>query len=143
MTNPGVPLIYYGDEIGLAGGGDPDNRRMMPWDDDRLRPAQRELRRRVRALARLRARYRSLGRGRRITRLGTTRDVWIYTRLGCAGEPPLTVVINKADAPREADLPPGRYVDLLADLAEVDGGLYALPPRSAMVLRPAAVGDGP
>ena len=31
LTNPGVPLIYYGDEIGLAGGGDPDNRRMMPW----------------------------------------------------------------------------------------------------------------
>jgi glycosidase len=31
FTNPGIPLIYYGDEIGLAGGGDPDNRRMMPW----------------------------------------------------------------------------------------------------------------
>lgn len=25
----GIPLIYYGDEIGLAGAGDPDNRRMM------------------------------------------------------------------------------------------------------------------
>ena len=40
MTNPGIPLIYYGDEIGLAGGGDPDNRRMMPWNDDQLLPAQ-------------------------------------------------------------------------------------------------------
>ena len=28
-----MPLIYYGDEIGLAGGGDPDNRRMMQWDN--------------------------------------------------------------------------------------------------------------
>lgn len=27
----GVPLIYYGDEIGLEGGEDPDNRRDMPW----------------------------------------------------------------------------------------------------------------
>lgn len=33
MTVPGVPCIYYGDEIGLDGGQDPDNRRCMPWDD--------------------------------------------------------------------------------------------------------------
>lgn len=26
----GIPLIYYGDEVGLAGAGDPDNRRMLP-----------------------------------------------------------------------------------------------------------------
>lgn len=28
---PGVPCIYYGDEAGLAGGKDPDNRRYFPW----------------------------------------------------------------------------------------------------------------
>jgi len=33
MTIPGIPVIYYGDEIGLAGGGDPDNRRMMHFAD--------------------------------------------------------------------------------------------------------------
>ncbi|MBZ0287765.1 MAG: hypothetical protein K8I30_09140, partial [Anaerolineae bacterium] len=32
MAYPGVPCIYYGDEIGLPGGRDPDNRRTMPWD---------------------------------------------------------------------------------------------------------------
>ena len=32
MTLPGVPLIYYGDEAGLAGGKDPDNRKSFPWD---------------------------------------------------------------------------------------------------------------
>lgn len=28
---PGVPCIYYGDEAGLIGGKDPDNRRFFPW----------------------------------------------------------------------------------------------------------------
>ncbi len=33
MTTPGIPCIYYGDEIGMPGGNDPDNRRMMHFDD--------------------------------------------------------------------------------------------------------------
>lgn len=28
---PGIPCIYYGDEAGLAGESDPDNRRFFPW----------------------------------------------------------------------------------------------------------------
>lgn len=31
FTLPGVPLVYYGDEIGLKGGKEPDNRRSYPW----------------------------------------------------------------------------------------------------------------
>ncbi|MDP4143696.1 MAG: alpha-amylase family glycosyl hydrolase [Bacillota bacterium] len=31
VTYPGVPCIYYGDETGLPGADDPDNRRAMPW----------------------------------------------------------------------------------------------------------------
>jgi glycosidase len=34
-TLPGAPCVYYGDEIGLAGGLEPDSRRGFPWDDDR------------------------------------------------------------------------------------------------------------
>jgi cyclomaltodextrinase len=33
LTMPGAPSIYYGDEIGLTGGADPDNRRTFPWED--------------------------------------------------------------------------------------------------------------
>lgn len=32
MSTPGIPCIYYGDEIGLPGANDPDNRRMMRFD---------------------------------------------------------------------------------------------------------------
>lgn len=32
MTSRGIPCIYYGDEIGMPGGNDPDNRRMMHFD---------------------------------------------------------------------------------------------------------------
>jgi len=32
MTYVGAPSIYYGDEIGLTGGKDPDNRRTFNWD---------------------------------------------------------------------------------------------------------------
>ena len=30
---PGIPCIYYGDEAGLSGGKDPENRKYFPWDD--------------------------------------------------------------------------------------------------------------
>ena len=31
MTYVGIPQVYYGDEVGLEGGRDPDNRRTFPW----------------------------------------------------------------------------------------------------------------
>jgi len=30
---PGIPCIYYGDEAGLSGGKDPENRKYFPWDN--------------------------------------------------------------------------------------------------------------
>ena len=32
---PGMPFIYYGDEVGMTGGHDPDCRRGMLWDEQR------------------------------------------------------------------------------------------------------------
>lgn len=34
MTWPGAPTIYYGDEAGLCGFTDPDNRRTYPWGNE-------------------------------------------------------------------------------------------------------------
>jgi glycosidase len=52
MTARGIPMIYYGDEIGMRGGGDPDNRRDFPggWPEDAhtTRSPRRAARRRSR-----------------------------------------------------------------------------------------------
>lgn len=34
MTWPGAPTIYYGDEVGVCGWTDPDNRRTYPWGNE-------------------------------------------------------------------------------------------------------------
>ena len=33
MTYLGAPMVYYGDEVGMWGGGDPDDRKPMVWAD--------------------------------------------------------------------------------------------------------------
>ena len=45
MTWPGAPTIYYGDEAGVCGWTDPDNRRTYPWghEDQELIDFHREM----------------------------------------------------------------------------------------------------
>jgi glycosidase len=52
MTIPGVPVIFYGDEIGLPGANDPDNRRWMKFEN--LTFEENELRETVKKLIALR-----------------------------------------------------------------------------------------
>lgn len=37
---PGIPCIYYGDEVGLTGGKDPDNRKFYPWGRENMEVLQ-------------------------------------------------------------------------------------------------------
>jgi len=43
LTIPGIPILYYGDEIGMAGAGDPDNRRMMRFENLKKQEAALQL----------------------------------------------------------------------------------------------------
>lgn len=134
MTNAGVPLIYYGDEIGLAGGGDPDNRRMMVWDESALSEAQKALRERVRTLAHIRASYKALSRGTRTT-LSSSADGWVYRMGGCGeGAPDVVVALNRGDEGATAVIPAGSYTDLV-DGGAVAGGSVAVPARGYRILR--------
>ncbi|GGK11792.1 neopullulanase [Caldalkalibacillus thermarum] len=60
MTYMGVPCIYYGDEIGMTGEGDPDCRKPMIWEKDKQ---DLELFRFYQQLIQLRKRYRALRDG--------------------------------------------------------------------------------
>ncbi len=65
MCYPGAPCIYYGDEVGMTGGKDPDCRRAFQWDERRWKTGLLEYVRRCIALRRAhpalrRGTYRSL-----------------------------------------------------------------------------------
>jgi len=76
LGSPGVPCLYYGDEIGLEGGADPDNRRCMEWDESRW---DKERLARTAALVRERRQSPSLRRGGFVD-LGSAGDVLAFAR---------------------------------------------------------------
>jgi cyclomaltodextrinase / maltogenic alpha-amylase / neopullulanase len=63
LSIDGVPMIYYGDEIGLTGAGDPDNRRFMPWEG--LLPEQEAVRKHLSQVAKTRQAHPALRYGSR------------------------------------------------------------------------------
>ncbi len=130
FTNPGIPLVYYGDEVGLAGGGDPDNRRMMPWAG--LNTHQTALRDRVTALGRIRGEHPVVARGKRTT-LAATADTWVYQMAGCESAP-VTVAINKSDTDQVVEIPAGEHTNLETG-DTVTGGTHTLKARDFLVIQ--------
>ena len=85
LTNKGAPLIYYGDEIGLPGAGDPDNRRMMQWTGYSARRSRRS------TLASRRstpsARRTPPCAGARGPHSQVDQDLWVYQLTTLPGDP--------------------------------------------------------
>ncbi len=98
---PGAPAVYYGDEIGLEGGKDPDCRRAFPWDSAEWKG---DLHTWVRNLIAVRTARASLRRGdyARLT-VDEERGVYAFTRT--LGEERTLVVLNTGDRLQELELP--------------------------------------
>jgi glycosidase len=112
LTLRGIPEIYYGDEIGMAGGGDPDNRRDFPggWIGDandaftasgRTRE-QQEIFSYVQSLLTLRHEHAAL-RGGQLWHLESDESSYVFARE--SEEERLVVAFNNADQPRELRIP--------------------------------------
>lgn len=128
LTSPGIPMIYYGDEWGMPGAGDPDNRRFMQWEGHTAN--QIFLRDRIAGLTRARAQHVALRRGTR-SQLGATSDVFVY-KMSAPGDT-VFVALNRSDAAQPAvNLPAGDYTDAVTGDA-IQAPLM-IPPRSALVL---------
>jgi glycosidase len=99
-TQNGVPLLYYGDEVGLPGAADPDNRRFMKWSA--LSAFEEATLEHSRRLGRARAELVALRRGGRAT-LWVDDDVYVYARV--SGSQVVVVALNRAAAARGPDVP--------------------------------------
>ena len=94
MTWTGAPTIYYGDEAGMTGFTDPDNRRTYPWGDE-----DQNLIEYHRFLARLRRKSPTLRRGS-LLRLPDEDGLLAYARFA-RGKEKYIVLININHIPIE------------------------------------------
>ncbi|HEY3440847.1 MAG TPA: alpha-amylase family glycosyl hydrolase [Paludibaculum sp.] len=134
LTTRGIPMIYYGDEIAMPGGNDPDNRRDFPggWKED-ARNAFTSAGRTAdeNALFDQVKKLIALRKGSAALRRGATKNLmvgeqqWVYART--SGGETVLVVLNNAGAEAEvvAPAPPemrGKWTDRVGALGTVEVG---------------------
>jgi len=112
LTLRGIPQLYYGDEIGMQGGDDPDNRRDFPggfpgdarnaFQPDQRTPEEQEIFSHVQRLVQLRRDHPAL-RGGRQWHIGWDENYYAFLRE--SPEERLLVVFNNADTPRSFSVP--------------------------------------
>ena len=135
LTLDGIPVLYYGDEIGLAGATDPDSRRLMPADAD-LNALQLALRENTQTLGQARACSSTLRHGARTTRYANA-DVMVIELSDATGA--ALLVFSRSQAAQTIPLSgvsAPAYEDIISHAKlSAPGGNVALtvPPLSAMV----------
>ena len=112
LTARGIPMIYYGDEIGMKGGNDPDNRRDFPggWTEDPRNafdaagrtPEEQKLFTQLQRLIGIRAGSEALRRGRMIDLLVEDR-AYAFARISASSR--MIVVLNNALEPAILHIP--------------------------------------
>jgi glycosidase len=112
LTLRGIPELYYGDEIGMPGGGDPDNRRDFPggWPGDANNAftaegrtaEQQELFTYVQTLLRLRREHPAL-QGGKLWHLSSDETTYVFLRE--TEEEHIVVAFNNSEQPREMKIP--------------------------------------
>ncbi|NEQ43404.1 MAG: glycoside hydrolase family 13 protein [Leptolyngbya sp. SIOISBB] len=129
MTFPGAPCVYYGDEVGLKGGLDPDCRWAFPaevnWDTDLLKHHQ--------ALIQLRHQYPALRTGAYQPSIA---DGYLYGFLRRQDDEILMVLVNSGDSDHEIDLHQA-FPQLKGDWTLLYGPLTTTPSldeRSVMIV---------
>jgi len=138
MTQPGAPAVYYGDEVGISGGKDPDCRKTFPWNESQW---NNDLRRWVQTLIRIRKSQVALRRGEinvNTTHIGEGWVSWLraYEDQEC------TVVINPSPSIKHAATAvrkPGIYRNLLTseEFTPIDTTVQLdLAPWSGCILIP-------
>jgi len=139
---PGAPAIYYGDEIGLEGGKDPDSRRTFPWG---TKSWNHGLQTWVKKLIHLRKTSPILRRGTYLPILADNeRAIFTFGRI--LDEESLLVIANANQNRSQLQLPieklgwhDGQIVHNLLDSGEfiVSGGKISLviPPKSGLILQ--------
>jgi glycosidase len=112
FTVRGIPQIYYGDELGMPGGGDPDNRRDFPggWTEDTQNAfqkqgrtaSQEEIFEFVQSLLRVRAQHPALRRGK-LWSLASDDTTYVFLRE--TEEERILVAFHAGTAERDFSLP--------------------------------------
>ncbi len=109
LTYTGTPMLYYGDEIGMEGGPDPDNRRPMVWEPEQQ---DQDLLAHYRSLISLRHQYAALRTDGVWTCLAQDEtSVYAYLRgeLAMGNAQPsdevVLVVLNNSEEPHYIEIP--------------------------------------